>query len=96
MLVGNYEEIREVKAIKPASAVMFTVGLVFSYLSLAERRVFCPTHENKASSGVHCRCRPQIYFCKESVITSSGLSTRLICLGTEPQKNPTLMPQQES
>lgn len=40
MLVGNYEEIREVKAVKSASAVMFTVELVFSYLSLAVRRVF--------------------------------------------------------
>lgn len=52
--------------------------------------------KNKASSRVHCRCRPQIYFCKESVITSSGPSTRLICLGTESQKNPTVMPQQKS
>lgn len=48
MLVGNYEEMREVKAIKPASAVMFTVELGFSYLSLAALRVFCSTQEKQS------------------------------------------------
>lgn len=42
MLVGNYEEIREVKAVKSASADMFTVELVFSYLSLARSALCFP------------------------------------------------------
>lgn len=54
MLAGNYEEIQEVKAVKPASAVMFAAELVSpSYLSLAAPRVSKRrARGNKAPSGV--------------------------------------------